>query len=107
MPKTSGRGSIHPPPTPLPQPPPPQALRFSQGNCERLVMNRKGPWEGYKRQAKQRLVRCLLPAFLCAHIFIEGETSGYEAAPPLYHGGGMNLRVRRRVKKLTKLNNLH
>ena len=23
--------------------------------------------------------RCLLPAFLCAHIFIERETSGYEA----------------------------
>ena len=32
-------------------------------------MNRKGPWEGYS----------LLPAFLCAHIFIKTETSGYEA----------------------------
>ena len=32
--------------------PPPQALRFSQGRGERLVMNRKGPWEGYRRQAK-------------------------------------------------------
>ena len=42
--------------------PPPQALRFSQGRGERLVMNRKGPWEGYRR-----------------HIFIERETSGYEA----------------------------
>ena len=42
-------------------------------------MNRKGPWEGYRRQAKRRLARCLLPAFLCAHIFIERETSGYEA----------------------------
>ena len=31
-------------------------------------MNRKGPWEGYSR-----LARCLLPAFLCAHIFIERE----------------------------------
>ena len=40
-------------------------------------MNRKGPWEGYRRQAKRRLARCLLPAFLCAHI--ERETSGYEA----------------------------
>ena len=29
--------------------PPPQALRFSQGRGERLVMNRKGPWEGYRR----------------------------------------------------------
>ena len=28
-------------------------------------MNRKGPWEGYTRQAKRRLARCLLPAFLC------------------------------------------
>ena len=26
------------------------------------------------------LARCLLPAFLCAHIFIKRETSGYEAA---------------------------
>ena len=42
-------------------------------------MNRKGPWEGYRRQAKRRLARCLLPAFLCAHIFIERKTSGYEA----------------------------
>ena len=32
--------------------PPPQALRFSQSRGERLVMNRKGPWEGYRRQAK-------------------------------------------------------
>ena len=42
-------------------------------------MNRKEPWEGYRRQAKRRLARCLLPAFLCAHIFIKRETSGYEA----------------------------
>ena len=38
---------------------------------EWLVMNLKGPWEGYRR--------FLLPAFLCAYIFIERETSGYEA----------------------------
>ena len=50
--------------------PPPRALSFSQGRGERLVMNRKGPWEGYRR---------LFPAFLCALIFIERETSGYEA----------------------------
>ena len=30
---------------------PPQALCFLQGRGERLVMNRKGPWEGYRRQA--------------------------------------------------------
>ena len=52
---------------------PPQGLRFSQGRGKRLVMNRKRPWEGYRQQAKRRLVRCLLPAFLCVHIFIERE----------------------------------
>ena len=46
---------------------------------EWVVMNRKGPWEGYRRQAKRRLARCLLPAYLCAHIFIKRETSRYEA----------------------------
>ena len=44
-----------------------------------LVINRKGPWEGYRRQAKRRLAYCLHPAFFCTHIFIERETSGYEA----------------------------
>ena len=34
-------------------------------------MNRKGPWEGYPRQTVN--ARCLLPGFLCAHIFIERE----------------------------------
>ena len=52
---------------------PPQGLRFSQGRGKRLVMNRKRPWEGYRQQAKRRLARCLLPAFLCVHIFIERE----------------------------------
>ena len=33
---------------------PTQALRFSQGRGERLVMNRKGPWEGYRRRARER-----------------------------------------------------
>ena len=49
------------------------------------VMNRKGPWERYRRQVKRRLARCLLPAFLCAHIFIKRETSGYEAGSTLCH----------------------
>ena len=31
--------------------PSPQALRFSQGGGERLVMNRKEPWEGYSLRA--------------------------------------------------------
>ena len=30
--------------------PPPHALPFSQGRGERLVMSRKGPWEGYRPQ---------------------------------------------------------
>ena len=50
--------------------PSPQTLRFSQGKGERLVMNSKGPWG---------LACCLLPAFLCVHIFIEKETSEEEA----------------------------
>ena len=45
---------------------PPQALRFSQGRGERLVMSRNGPWEGYRRQAKRRLAQCLLPTFFWA-----------------------------------------
>ena len=63
----------------VPCQPPAQALRLG----ELLVMNRKGPWEGYRRQAKRRLAHCILPAFLCAHVFIEREreTSGFEAGP--------------------------
>ena len=52
--------------------PPPQALRFSyRGECEWLMTKREGPWKGV-----------LLPAFLCAQMFIERETSGYEAGTP-------------------------
>ena len=55
--------------------------RQRRARNEWLVMNRKEPWEGYRRQAKLKgEARCLLPAFLCAHIFIKRETSGYEAA---------------------------
>ena len=32
-----------------------------------------------KTRSAKRLARCLLPAFLCALIFIDRETSGYEA----------------------------
>ena len=63
----------------------PQALRFSQGRGERLVMNHKGPWEGYRRQAKPRLACWLLPAFLCVHMFMERETSGCEAASRMFN----------------------
>ena len=44
---------------------------------QRLVMNHEGPWEGYRRQAKPRLARCLLPTFLYPHIFFERDMSGY------------------------------
>ena len=33
-----------------------------------------------KTRSVRRLARCLLAAFLCAHIFIKRETSGHEAA---------------------------
>jgi len=36
-----------------------------------------------KTRSARCLARCLLPAFLCAHIFIKRETSGYEAGPCL------------------------
>ena len=49
--------------------PPPQALRFSQGRGERLVMNRKGPWEGYRLQGKP--VFSFPPSF--ARKFSSGE----------------------------------
>ena len=32
-----------------------------------------------KTRSARRLARCLLPAFLCAHIFIKRETPRYEA----------------------------
>ena len=56
------------------------------------MINRKGPWEGYERQAKRCLARCFLPAFLFANIFIERETSGYEAEITGY----WQIRVRKR-----------
>ena len=58
--------------------PRPQALRFSQGRGERLVMSRKGPWEGYRRQAKRRVSPVVSFPPSSAR---ERETSGYEADP--------------------------
>ena len=55
--------------------PPPQALRFSQGRGERLVMSRKGP-----------------PSFARAR-----ETSGYEA--------GTGIRLRQLPANVTDVNN--
>ena len=59
--------------------PPPQALRFSQGRGERLVMNRKGPWEG-----EVSLVVSFPPSFARTFSSTERETSGYEAVAEMY-----------------------
>ena len=59
--------------------PPPQALRFSHGERETRVTGDE-PQGTMGRVQTAGEVRCLLPAFLCAHIFIKRETSGYEAA---------------------------
>ena len=54
---------------------PPQALRFShrRGEHETQVTGDE------PQETMGRVARCLLPAFLGVHIFIERETSGYEA----------------------------
>ena len=56
--------------------PPPQALRFSHGRGERETSDW---WWTARDHGKGRDGSCLLPAFLCAHIFIKRETSGYGA----------------------------
>ena len=60
--------------------PPPQALRFSHGRGERETrVTGEEPQGTMGRVPSAGEARCLRPAFLCAHIFIERETSGYEA----------------------------
>ena len=58
---------------------PPQALRFSLGRGERETRGSVDEPQGTVGRVQTADARCLLPAFLCAHIFIERETSGYEA----------------------------
>ena len=58
------------------QQPPPQALRFLQGRG--AAGDEPQGTMGRVQTAVEAL--CLLPAFFCAHIFIDRETSGYEAA---------------------------
>ena len=68
--------------TPIRQPPP-QALRFSHGEASAKRVTVDGPQGTMGRvqmAGEARLALCLLPAFLCAHIFIKREMSGYEAA---------------------------
>ena len=54
--------------------PPSQALRFShrRGECETRVTGDEpqGTMGRVQTAGERRLARCLLPAFLCAHIFI-------------------------------------
>ena len=42
------------------------------------------PQETIERVQMAGEVRCLLPAFLCTHIFIKRETSGYKAGSNTY-----------------------
>ena len=67
--------------------PPPQALRFSHRRGERETRvtgdEPQGTMGRVQTAGEARLARCLLPAFLCAHIFIGRETSVYEAGVPL------------------------
>ena len=60
-----------------------QALRFLHRRGERETRVTGDAPQGTMRRVQTageaRLARCLLPAFLCAHIFIERETSGYQA----------------------------
>ena len=59
---------------------PPQALRFSRRRGERETQvtgyEPQGTMGRVQTAGEARLARCLPPAFLCAHIFIERETSG-------------------------------
>ena len=67
--------------SPTPQPPP-QAFRFSHRRGERETRMTgdapQGTMGRVQTAGEARLARCLLPAFLCAHIFIDRETSGNE-----------------------------
>ena len=64
--------------------PPPQALRFSHGRGERETrVTGEEPQGTMGRVQTAGEARCLRPAFLYAHIFIERETSGYEAGNDL------------------------
>ena len=68
--------------------PPPQALRFSHGRGERetrVTGDEPQGTMGRVQTAGEAFAkpRCVLPAFLCAYIFIKRETSGYEAATAL------------------------
>jgi len=62
----------------------PQALRFSHGRGERETrVTGEEPQGTMGRVQTAGKARCLRPAFLCARIFIERKTSGYEAGNDL------------------------
>ena len=58
--------------------PSPQALRFSHGRGEREMRVTGDEPQG--TMGRVQTGGCPLPAFLCAPVFIEKETSGYEVA---------------------------
>ena len=64
--------------------PPPQALLFSLGRGEHETRESGDEPQGTMGRVQTADARCLLPAFFCAHSFIERETSGYEADETLY-----------------------
>ena len=55
-------------------------FRMAEASAKRVTGDEpQGTMGRVQTASEARLARCLLPAFLCAHIFIKRETSGYEA----------------------------
>ena len=57
-------------------------------------------WVEYNADQPQgtSLARCILPAFLCAHIFIKRETSGYEVASLWSLGDRTQVRISEEIE---------
>ena len=55
-------------------------FRMAEASAKRVTDDEpQGTMGRVQTVGEARLARCLLPAFLCPHIFIKRETSGYEA----------------------------
>ena len=93
--------------------PPPQALRFSHGRGEREKrVTGDEPQGSMGRVQTAGEARCLLPAFLCAHILIDRETSGYEAGIGFYLSGrrrkfGFNVHITINTGQLLRRRETH
>ena len=55
-------------------------FRMAEASTKRMTGDEP---QGTMGRVQTAGARCLLPAFLCAHIFIKRETSGYEAGVAL------------------------